>query len=37
MSEPFFLSGLAISPDGKTILVHRGTETADLVLIENFR
>ena len=37
VSEPFFQSGLAISPDGNTILVHRGTETADLVLIENFR
>jgi len=37
VSDPFFLSGLAISPDGKTILVHRGTETADLVLIDNFR
>jgi hypothetical protein len=37
VSDPFFLSGLAISPDGKTILVHRGSETADLVLIENFR
>jgi len=37
VSDPFFLSGLAISPDGNTILVHRGTQTADLVLIENFR
>jgi Tol biopolymer transport system component len=37
VSDPFFLSGLAISPDGTTILVHRGTQTADLVLIENFR
>jgi Tol biopolymer transport system component len=37
VSDPFFLSGLAISPDGNTILVHRGTETADLVLLENFR
>ena len=37
VSDPFFLSGLAISPDGNTILVHRGAETADLVLLENFR
>jgi Tol biopolymer transport system component/DNA-binding winged helix-turn-helix (wHTH) protein len=37
VSDPFFLSALAISPDGRTILVHRGMETADLVLIENFR
>jgi len=37
VSDPFFQSGLAVSPDGNTILVHRGTETADLVMIENFR
>jgi len=37
VSEPFQLSGLAISPDGKTLLVHRYTEAGDLMLIENFR
>lgn len=37
VSEPFRPSRLAISPDGNTILVHRSTETADLMLIENFR
>jgi dipeptidyl aminopeptidase/acylaminoacyl peptidase len=37
VSDPFFLSGLAISPDGNSILVHRGAETSDLVLLENFR
>jgi TolB protein len=37
VSEPFFVNGLTVSPDGNTILVHRGAETADLVLIENFQ
>ena len=35
--EPFNWNGLAISPDGRTMLVHRYTENADLMLIENFR
>jgi DNA-binding beta-propeller fold protein YncE len=30
-------SGLAVSPDGKTILVPRGEWTRDLMLIDNFR
>jgi dipeptidyl aminopeptidase/acylaminoacyl peptidase len=37
VSDPFFVSALAVSPDGNTILVHRGTQTADLMLIENFK
>jgi hypothetical protein len=28
---------LAVSPDEKTVLVHRGSRTMDLMLIENFR
>jgi len=36
VSDPFSLSGLA-SPDGNTFLVHREAETADLVMLENFR
>jgi hypothetical protein len=27
----------AVSPDGKTILVHRESFTADLMMIENYR
>ena len=28
---------LAVSPDGNTVLVHRGSRTMDLMLIENFK
>lgn len=37
IAEPFQASLLAVSPDGTTILVHRYTENADLILLENFR
>jgi Tol biopolymer transport system component/DNA-binding winged helix-turn-helix (wHTH) protein len=37
VSPPFLVSGLAVSPDGGTILVHRHTQAADLMLIENFQ
>jgi Tol biopolymer transport system component/DNA-binding winged helix-turn-helix (wHTH) protein len=37
VSAPFLVSDLAVAPDGRTILVHRYTEAADLMLIENFR
>ena len=37
VTEPFNASGLAVSPDGTTMLVHRYTENADLMLLENFR
>ena len=36
VTEPFHASSLAVSPDG-TMLVHRYTENADLMLLENFR
>jgi hypothetical protein len=36
--KPLFDSArLAVSPDGKTILVHRDTTISDLMLTENFR
>ena len=35
--EPFDTGRLAVSPDGRTILVHRNLSTSDLMLIENFR
>ena len=35
--DPFHWNGLAISPDGETMLVHRYSENADLMLLENFR
>ena len=34
---PFDSDNLAVSPDGKTILVHRTTASSDLMLVENFR
>jgi eukaryotic-like serine/threonine-protein kinase len=37
VKEPFEPTRLAVSPDGKTILVHRNMSTSDLMLIENFR
>ena len=37
VKTPFEPSRLAVSPDGKTILVHRNTTISDLMLIENFR
>jgi Tol biopolymer transport system component len=37
VSAPFLVSDLAVAPDERTILVHRYTEGADLMLIENFR
>ena len=37
VSAPFLVSDLTVAPDGHTILVHRYTEAADLMLIENFR
>jgi Tol biopolymer transport system component/DNA-binding winged helix-turn-helix (wHTH) protein len=37
VSEPFHASSLAVSPDGTRMLVHRYTENADLMLLENFR
>jgi hypothetical protein len=37
IKPPFDSARLAVSPDGKRILVHRNTQAADLMLIENFR
>ena len=37
VKAPFEPNRLAVSPDGKTILVQRNTTTSDLMLIENFR
>ena len=37
VKAPFDPTRLAVSPDGKTILVHRNTSISDLMLIENFR
>jgi hypothetical protein len=37
VKAPFEPNRLAVSPDGKTILVHRNTTISDLMLIENFR
>ena len=37
VKAPFEPNRLAVSPDGKTVLVHRNTTTSDLMLIENFR
>ena len=37
VTAPFEPNRLAVSPDGKTILVHRNTTPSDLMLIENFR
>jgi eukaryotic-like serine/threonine-protein kinase len=37
VSAPFDSDNLAVSPDGKTILVHRTTASSDLMLVENFR
>jgi Tol biopolymer transport system component len=37
VKPPFVAWRLAVSPDGKRILVHRNTVAADLMLIENFR
>jgi hypothetical protein len=37
VTEPFNASSLAVSPDGTTLLVHRYSENADLMLLENFR
>jgi eukaryotic-like serine/threonine-protein kinase len=37
VKAPFEPNRLAVSPDGKTILVHRNTTPSDLMLIENFR
>jgi Tol biopolymer transport system component len=33
----FVMDRMSVSPDGRTILVHRRTESSDLALIENFR
>ena len=37
VKAPFDPTRLAVSPDGKTILVHRDSSISDLMLIENFR
>jgi Tol biopolymer transport system component len=37
VKAPFDSTRLAVSPDGKRILVHRNTQVSDLMLIENFR
>jgi hypothetical protein len=37
IKAPFRPQGLAVSPEGKTILILRGKGAADLMLIENFR
>ncbi len=37
ITAPFQASNLVVSPDGRTMLVHRYAENADLMLIENFR
>ncbi len=37
VKAPFEPNRLAVSPDGKTILIQRNTTTSDLMLIENFR
>jgi Tol biopolymer transport system component/serine/threonine protein kinase len=37
VKAPFEPRRLAVSPDGKTILIHRNTTISDLMLIENFR
>ena len=37
VKAPFDPTRLAVSPDGKTMLVHRNTSISDLMLIENFR
>lgn len=37
VKPPFESRSFAVSPDGKTILVHKYTNISDLMLIENFR
>jgi Tol biopolymer transport system component/serine/threonine protein kinase len=37
VKAPFDSARLAVSPDGKRILIHRNTQASDLMLIENFR
>ena len=37
VKAPFEPNRLAVSPDGKTILIQRNTTTSDLMLIEHFR
>jgi eukaryotic-like serine/threonine-protein kinase len=37
VKPPFDPTRMAVSPDGKRILVHRNTYVSDLMLIENFR
>ena len=37
VTAPFVPGNLAVSPDGRTMLVQRYTENADLMLLENFR
>ena len=37
VKAPFDPTRMAVSPDGKRILVHRNTYVSDLMLIENFR
>ena len=37
VKAPFEPNRLAVSPDGKTVLIQRNTTTSDLMLIENFR
>jgi hypothetical protein len=37
VKAPFDSTRMAVSPDGKRILVHRNTYLSDLMLIENFR
>jgi DNA-binding beta-propeller fold protein YncE len=37
VKAPFEPNRLAVSPDGRTVLVQRNTTTSDLMLIEHFR
>jgi hypothetical protein len=37
VKAPFEPNRLAVSPDGRTILIHRNTPNSDLMLIEHFR
>ena len=37
LKAPFDSTRMAVSPDGKRILVHRNTQVSDLMMIENFR
>jgi hypothetical protein len=35
--ETAWLGGLAVSPDGRSVLYGRSSSTSDLMMIENFR